>query len=98
MMNKFSYYNGNINEFCKENNIKQHQLYHRRKKLVDKANLAFHAIALNKEESTVTTKSNNSEVSITKDIRIEIGKINIYIPANEIAMISDIIKELAVSC
>ncbi len=43
-------------------------------------------------------KSNSSEVSITKDIRIEIGKANIYIPANEIAVISDIIKELAISC
>ncbi|WP_253197827.1 IS66 family insertion sequence element accessory protein TnpA [Clostridium gasigenes] len=98
IMNKFSLYKGSINEFCKENNIKQHQLYHRRKKLVGNANPAFHAIALDKEADAVTAKSNSSEVSITKDIRIEIGKVNIYIPANEIAMISDIIKELAVSC
>ena len=69
-MNKFSSYKGSINEFCKENNVKQHQLYHRRRKLV----------------------------SITKDIRIEIGKANIYIPTNEIAALSDIIKDLARSC
>lgn len=98
IINKFSSYKGSIIEFCKENNIKQHQLYHRRKKLVSKTNPAFHAIALNKESDTVTTKSNSSEVSFTKDIRIEIGKATIYIPANEIAVLSDIIKDLAKSC
>lgn len=41
IINKFFSYNGSINEFCKKNNIKQHQLYHRRKKLVDKVNIAF---------------------------------------------------------
>lgn len=98
IMSKFSSYKGNINEFCKENNVKQHQLYHRRKKLVAKTNLAFHAIALDKDSSTITTKSNSSDVNITKDIRLEIGKVNIYIPANEIALLSDIIKDLARSC
>ncbi|MGL5084617.1 MAG: IS66 family insertion sequence element accessory protein TnpA [Clostridium sp.] len=98
IMNKFSSYNGSINEFCKDNNVKQHQLYHRRKKLASKTTPAFHAIVLNKDADEVTDKSNSSKVTVVKDIRIEIGKANIYIPANEIAALSDIIKELAKSC
>lgn len=33
-----------------------------------------------------------------KDIRIEIGKANIYIPVNEIALLSIVLKELTNSC
>lgn len=98
IMNKFSSYTGNINKFCEENNIKHHQLYHRRKKLPQKINPAFHAIGLNKEKLVFNDKQISPEVNIPKDIKIEIGKTNIYIPANEIALISNIIKELAKPC
>lgn len=98
IINKFSSYKGSINKFCEENNIKHHQLYHRRKKLSQKTNPAFHAIALNKDELVFNEQPISPEVNIAKDIKIEIGKTNIYIPANEIALISNIIKELAKPC
>ena len=33
IIEKFSSFEGTITNFCKENNINQHQLYYRRKKL-----------------------------------------------------------------
>ena len=94
VMNKFSTYDGVINHFCKENNIKPYQLFYQRKKLEKETKPTFHAIALNKKESIKPTIT-NIHVPGAKDIRIEIGKANVYVPANEIALLTDIIQILA---
>ena len=54
---------------------------------------SFHAISL-KEESLNIINENNT----INNIKIEIGKANIFIPVNEIAILSEIIKEIAKSC
>ena len=51
----------------------------------------YHAISM-KEEKAQTEINLISPKSI--DVRIEIGAANIYIPANEIAVLTSIIKEL----
>lgn len=94
IMNKFSTYDGIITNFCKENNIKPYQLFYQRKKLQRETKPTFHAIELNAKESNESPITNDY-ASKAKDIRIELGKANIYIPANEIALLSDIIKVLA---
>lgn len=97
ILEKFSTYKGVITHFCKENNIKPHQLFYQRKKLQRKNKKTFHAIDLNPAESTIPDVVNNS-IQITNEIKIEIDKAKIYIPANEIALISTVIKELTKSC
>jgi hypothetical protein len=93
-IDNFSSYEGTVTGFCKENNISKSQFYYHKKRFEVANKPIFHAIALNKEESNDTV--NISLVS--KDIRIEIGKASIYIPANEIALFSDVIRELAKIC
>lgn len=51
----------------------------------------FHAIDFTKEENL----KNNSE---NVEIRINVGQINIYVPSDNIRLISDVIKELLKSC
>lgn len=97
IMQKFSSYEGIIADFCRENKISQHQLYYRRKMLKKKSNPIFHGIQLNKEESTHHT-NNRPQDSGMKEIKIEIGKANIYIPTSEITLLSNIIQELTKSC
>jgi hypothetical protein len=92
ILNKFAVYKGPIIDFCKENNIKHYQLYHQRKKLKKAATQTFHAIELKKDEAV------KNEIIAAKDIRIEIGNVNIYIPIDDKASILNIIKELEKSC
>lgn len=90
IIEKFSSYDGSIQDFCRENNISHHQLYYRRKKLREEKT-AFHAIKLNTKD---TVNSNDSKGNSIKDIRIEIGKANVYIPVTEIDLVSKLLKEL----
>ena len=96
IMRKFSSYEGTIADFCKENKVSQHQLYYRRKKLEKENKPTFHAIKIDKEQSK--TPITKDKIKVNEDIRIEIGKAKIYIPSNEIALLSDIIKEITKSC
>jgi hypothetical protein len=50
IMNRFSTYQGRIVDFCKENKIKQNQLYHRRKRLEKEKKQSFHAISVKKDD------------------------------------------------
>ena len=74
----FSSYEGSLKDFCTMNGISKSQLY-------------FHAISM-KEEKAQTEINLISPKST--DVRIEIGAANIYIPANEIGVLTSIIKEL----
>lgn len=87
MIDKLSSYPGTIKDFCKENKIPEKQFYYHRRKLADKNKAVFHKIPL-KSEDNLIVKNN------IKDIKIEVGKATIYIPANEIAVLTAIIRDL----
>ncbi|MDM0975853.1 hypothetical protein QTI93_11865 [Clostridium perfringens] len=53
--------------------------------------LVFHEIDFTKEKNL---KNNSKNV----EIRINVGKINIYLPSNNISLIFDVINELSKSC
>lgn len=95
IIEKFSSYDGSIQDFCRENNISHHQLYYRRKKLrEEKEKTAFHAIKLNTKDTVNSNDSKGNSIKAFKDIRIEIGKANVYIPVTEIDLVSKLLKEL----
>ena len=89
MIDKLSSYSGTIKDFCKENNIPEKKFYYHRRKLANKNKVIFHEIPL-KSESTSILSINN-----TSDIKIEIGKATIYIPADEIAALTAIVRNLS---
>ena len=88
MLDKLSSYSGTIRNFCKENNIPEKQFYYHRRKLADKNKAIFHKIPLKSKDNPIVKND-------IKDIKIEVGKVTIYIPANEIAVIAAIIRELS---
>ena len=88
MIDKLSSYSGTIKDFCKENNIPEKQFYYHRRKLADKDKAVFHKIPLKSEDSLIVKNT-------IKDIKIEVGKAAIYIPANEIAVLTAIIRDLS---
>lgn len=90
---KFSSYEGTVTKYCKENNMSKSQFYYYKKKFEQSNNPTFHAIVLNSEEPAPKAAKDN--VKERKDIRIEIGKTNIYIPTTEISLLTTILKELA---
>lgn len=55
----------------------------------------FHPVSFNEEYSNI---SSIVIASLSGEIRIEIGKVKIFIQANEIAILSSLVKELAKSC
>ena len=85
---KVASHKGTIKDFCIENNLKEKQFYYYRKKFQRKNKVKFHEISL-KSQSNIC-----SEESCTSNIKIEIGNSTIYIPANEIAALNSVIKEL----
>ncbi|MGG7147983.1 IS66 family insertion sequence element accessory protein TnpA [Clostridium butyricum] len=88
MIDKLALYSGTIKDFCKENNIAEKKFYYHRRKLSDKNKVVFHEIPLKSESNPTVSNSN------TSDIKIEIGKATIYIPANEIAALTAIVRNL----
>ena len=88
MIDKLSSYPGTIKDFCKENKIPEKQFYYHRRKLADKDKAVFHKIPLKSEDSLIVKNT-------IKDIKIEVGKATIYIPANEIAVLTAIIRDLS---
>jgi len=68
------------------------QFYSHKRNYEEENEPIFHVISFDEE------KAADIERDSTKDIKIEIGKLNIFILANEIAILSDIIKELVRTC
>ena len=91
-IDKFSSYEGTVTKLCQENNISKGQFYYNKRNFEEGNEPIFHAISFDEEKAADTKRDS------TKTIKIEIGKANIFIPANEIAVLSDIIKELARIC
>ena len=92
VLEKYSSYEGSLSDFCSENNITKHQLYYYKKKLEKSNKPAFHAIAIK------PIKVPEDAEKQFKDIRIEIGNANIFIPSNETALLKTILKELTAIC
>ena len=82
-----------MTQYCIENNLSKSQFYYHKRGFETPKDISFHNISL-KEESLNIINENNT----INNIKIEIGKANIFIPVNEIAILSEIIKEIAKSC
>ena len=91
MIDKLELYSGTIKDFCKENNIAAKKFYYHRRKLSDTNKVVFHEIPLKSENTSAVSITNES------DIKIKIGKATIYIPANEIAALTAIVRNLSSS-
>ncbi|WP_133017101.1 IS66 family insertion sequence element accessory protein TnpA [Clostridium cuniculi] len=95
-INKFISYNGTITvkDFCIENKISKSQFYYHKKRLerIDSTTI-FHAIPLNTKQDDI-----NQNISISKEVKINIGNASITIPVSETTLITSIIKELASKC
>ncbi|CAI3246713.1 conserved hypothetical protein [Clostridium neonatale] len=89
MIEKLSSYQGTIRDFCKENNLPERKFYYHRRRLANTNKTIFHGISLKSESNSIAKHSDKPS------IKIEIGNARIYIPANEIAVLSAIIKNLS---
>jgi len=100
ILTNFATYKGSIVNFCKENNIKTHQLYYRRKRSDHKHSPTFHAVNLKKELSANKSSKevNPSFLKPTSNIKIEIGKAKIYIPGNDKESLSSIVEAVLKLC
>lgn len=93
-IDKFSSYEGTVTQYCLENNLSKSQFYYHKRRFEKPAEATFHAISFKKVQEV---EIDNKAIDV-KDIRIELGKASIFIPVNEIAVLSEIIKEIAKSC
>ncbi|EHI99041.1 hypothetical protein CDLVIII_2390 [Clostridium sp. DL-VIII] len=91
MIAAFSSYEGTLVSFCNINHIFKGQLYYYRKKFEKEDNIKFHAISISEER----VKTEITVVPTDRpNIRIEIGNAKIYVPANEMAALSTLLKDL----
>ena len=93
ILKNFSSHDGTIRSFCKENNISVHQLYYRRKKETKNKKAEFHSISL--DNNDVKEKSTPK---LDPMIKIEIGKAKIFIPSEDKASLSSVLKEIINIC
>lgn len=89
IMDKFAKHEGSIMDFCRNNNIKHHQLYHQRKKLKKNITHTFHVLEV--PETKVLENTN----AIGQSIKIEIGNAKIFLPADDKGTLLSLIRELA---
>ena len=89
MVEKVSSYQGTIRDFCKENNIPEKKFYYHRRRLTNTNKVIFHEVSLKSESDSILKDNNKS------NIKIEIGNATIYIPANEIAALNVIMRNLS---
>lgn len=93
-INKFASYEGTVTQYCIDNNLSKSQFYYHKRRFDQPNELTFHAISF---EDSKDVRVDNKSTDL-RDIKIELGKANIFIPTNEITVLSDIIKELAKLC
>lgn len=88
----FSSYEGTLGNLCNANHITKSQFYYYKKKFQNENNnLQFHAISMREE------RVRNEFTVVQADrpnIIVEIGAAKIHIPANEIAVLSNLLKNL----
>ena len=89
IMDKFTKHEGSIIDFCKSNNIKPHQFYHQRKKLTKNSTQIFHMLEVPKADTIEKTKK------LEEPIKIEIGNVKIFLPANDKITLLSLVRELS---
>ena len=95
ILNKYPSFEGTVSAFCKQQDIKKHQFYYYKKKFKEDNNSQiFHSITLKQEKTNVTLTG----YSVSKDIKIQLGKATISIPASETEALEALIKGLAFIC
>lgn len=92
---KFESYTGSVKDFCNEYEIDKRKLYYRRKKAEKPNQPLFHSVSLNNNSTPCALHKYPKD---DKEIKIEIGKAKIFVPSDDIKLISTIIKELESSC
>ncbi|WP_346916266.1 hypothetical protein [Clostridium sp.] len=96
ILEKFANYNGSVTAFCNEYGVDKRKLYYRRKKSQVSNQQLFHAVNLNTDSRI--SASHKYPQDIEKELKIEIGKATIFIPSDDLQLLSNIIKELQSSC
>ena len=96
ILEKFSSYEGTVTDYCKKNNITKGQFYYFKKKFNKETKPIFHAIEV-KQEASALPKA-KSHVKENNSIKIELGRANIYIPSQDVALLSVVIKEIFKLC
>jgi len=85
-----------VKDFCAENNLNKSQFYYHKKrveKIAKSKEPIFQAISLNSKIDNI--KEDNSTL---KEVKINVGNANIFIPVSEATLITSIIKELILKC
>lgn len=95
ILSKFESYAGSVKAFCDEHDVDKRKLYYRRKRAEKSKQPLFHAVNLN---ATSSPSAMHKHPKDEKEIKIEIGKAKIFIPSDDVKLISNIIKELESSC
>lgn len=100
ILDRFSSYEGTIKAFCKENNIKAHQLYYRRKRLENQETPIFHAVSIKEKISNKVINETDIPSSSQPDstIKIELGKAKIIISSHDTISLTNILKVIMKSC
>ncbi|MFL0197972.1 IS66 family insertion sequence element accessory protein TnpA [Clostridium sp. WILCCON 0269] len=96
LLEKFSFYQRTVTDYCKENNISKSQFYYYRKKFNKEIKTTFHAIKIKPEISQLQKEKNNDGEN--NSIKIELGRASIYIPWENATLLSVVFKELLKSC
>lgn len=85
-----------VKDFCTENNLNKSQFYYHKKRVekeTESKEPIFQAISLNSKVDNI--KENKSTL---KEVKINVGNANIFIPVSEATLITSIIKELILKC
>jgi ribosome-associated translation inhibitor RaiA len=96
LVKKFSSYEGTVTNYCKESNISKSQFYYYKKKLTKASTPLFHAIEVKPEVSPFTKTKSDTKENMT--IKVELGRANIYLPSENLDLLSAVIKEISKLC
>jgi ribosome-associated translation inhibitor RaiA len=96
LLEKFSSYEGTVTDYCKENNVTKSQFYYYKKKFTKASTPIFHAIEVIPEVSH--TPKPKSDAKENKDIKIELGRATIYVPSENLDLLTVVIKEISKLC
>lgn len=96
-LDKFSSYEGTVTDYCKENNISKSQFYYYKKKFNKETNSIFRTIEVKPEASQPINTKINSKQNLN-NIKIELGRANIYLPSGNLDLLSLVIKQISKLC
>lgn len=97
VLQKFSSYEGNVTNFCKEQSISKSQFYYHKRQLENNDTnnkLIFQAVTLKEREIT----SEIFMVNPSTNVKIKVGKASIDIPASETGLVKMLVEELIRLC